>query len=168
MALRDVFQHVTEENIIEKVQLSQHVFQRIRKSLKLEGAPRIAVSSLNPHAGESGRFGREEIDIIRPAVEHAQRLGIDVAGPLPTDTLMPQAVDGAFDSVVAMYHDQGHIALKLLDMYDAVNITLGLPILRTSVAHGTAHDIAWQNLANASGMIQAVRTAAQLAGVNHG
>jgi 4-hydroxythreonine-4-phosphate dehydrogenase len=95
-------------------------------------------------------------------VKKAQAQGLNVVGPLPTDTLMPKAVDGAFDAVVAMYHDQGHIALKLLDMFDAVNITLGLPIVRTSVAHGTAHDIAWQNRAEASGMVQAIQTAVRL------
>ncbi len=162
MALSEVFQHITIANIDEKIRLAHDVFTRIRKAMGLAGAPRIAVAALNPHAGESGRFGFEEQAIIGPAVLKARESHIDVDGPLPTDTLMPKAVEGAYDAVVAMYHDQGHIALKLLDMFDAVNVTLGLPIIRTSVAHGTAHDIAWQNRAEASGMVQAVLTAARL------
>lgn len=162
MALRDVFVHLTIDAIDEKIRLANDVFVRIRKSMGLTGAPRIAVAGLNPHAGESGRFGSEEQTIIAPAVLKARKSQIDVVGPLPVDTLMPKAVDGGFDAVVAMYHDQGHIALKLLDMFDAVNVTLGLPIIRTSVAHGTAHDIAWQNRAESSGMVQAVLTAARL------
>ena len=162
MALSEVFQHITIENVDEKIRLANSVFTRIRKALRLAGVPRIAVAALNPHGGESGRFGSEEQTIIGPAVAAAKEIGIDVVGPLPTDTLMPAAVDGAYDAVVAMYHDQGHIALKLLDMFDAVNVTLGLPIIRTSVAHGTAHDIAWQNKAESSGMVQAILTAARL------
>ncbi len=166
MALREVFEHLTIESIGEKIRLANDVFIRIRRAMQLPGAPRIAVAGLNPHAGESGRFGMEERDIISPAIELARENQIDVVGPLPVDTLMPKAVDGGFDAVVAMYHDQGHIALKLLDMFDAVNVTLGLPIIRTSVAHGTAHDIAWQNRAQSSGMVQAVLTAARLAGTD--
>ncbi len=162
MALREVFEHLTIEAIGEKIQLAHDVFTRIRRSMDLSGAPKIAVAALNPHAGESGRFGSEEQTIIAPAVRRARENHLDVVGPLPVDTLMPKAVDGGFDAVVAMYHDQGHIALKLLDMFDAVNVTLGLPIIRTSVAHGTAHDIAWQNRAESSGLVQAVLTAARL------
>ena len=162
MALREVFEHLTIEAIGEKTQLAHDVFTRIRRSLDLTGVPKIAVAALNPHAGESGRFGSEEQTIIAPAVRRARENHLDVVGPLPVDTLMPKAVDGGFDAVVAMYHDQGHIALKLLDMFDAVNVTLGLPIIRTSVAHGTAHDIAWQNRAESSGLVQAVLTAARL------
>jgi 4-hydroxythreonine-4-phosphate dehydrogenase len=165
MALREVFEHINEPNILEKIGLAQRVFERILRSMNISRSPRIAVAALNPHAGEGGRFGREEMDIIEPAVQRARQNGLDVVGPLPTDTLMPRAVDGAFDAVVAMYHDQGHIALKLLDMFDAVNITLGLPIVRTSVAHGTAHDIAWENRAKASGMVQAIQTAVRLTGM---
>jgi len=162
IALRDVFKHLTIDAIDEKIRLANNVFVRIRKAMNLMGVPRIAVAALNPHGGESGRFGDEEQTIIAPAVAKALKSNVDVVGPFPVDTLMPKAVDGGFDAVVAMYHDQGHIALKLLDMFDAVNVTLGLPIVRTSVAHGTAHDIAWQNKAQASGMVQAVRTAARL------
>lgn len=162
MALRDVFTHLTTVAIEEKIHLAHNAFQRIRTAMKNFDRPKIAVAALNPHGGESGRFGTEEQTVIEPAVRNARAAGIDVVGPLPVDTLMPKAAEGAYDAVVAMYHDQGHIALKLLDMFDAVNITLGLPILRTSVAHGTAHDIAWQNRAEASGMVQAILTAARL------
>lgn len=126
-------------------------------------SPRIAVCALNPHAGEAGLFGDEEQQIIAPAVATQQAAGIDVTGPLPADTLFCRAVGGEFDGVAAMYHDQGHIALKLIGFERAVNITLGLPIVRTSPSHGTAFDIAWQGRARADGMIEALRIAARLA-----
>ena len=119
--------------------------------------------ALNPHAGEEGLFGDEEQRIVAPAVAEAHCAGLQIEGPYPADTLLLRARDGQFDAVVAMYHDQGHIALKLLGMHSAVNITLGLPIVRTSVAHGTAFDLAWQGRAETSGMIEAVRVAAKLA-----
>lgn len=162
MALRDVFSHLTTSAIEDKIHLAHNAFLRIRTAMGNSDSPRIAVAALNPHGGEGGRFGDEEQTLIAPAVSNAVAAGIHAVGPLPVDTLMPKAAAGAFDAVVAMYHDQGHIALKLLDMFDAVNITLGLPILRTSVAHGTAHDIAWQNKAESSGMVQAILTAARL------
>jgi 4-hydroxythreonine-4-phosphate dehydrogenase len=126
--------------------------------------PRIAVCSVNPHGGEGGLFGNEEQAVIRPAVEKGIAEGLWLEGPLPTDTLMVAARDGRFDAVVAMYHDQGHIALKLMGMHRAVNVTLGLPIIRTSVAHGTAFDIAWRRQADTGSMIEAIRVAARLAG----
>ncbi len=159
MALRDVFANLSTSAILEKCHLAQRVMSA---GLGLD-SPRIGVCALNPHGGESGLFGDEESRLIAPAVEHARAVGIDAAGPFPTDTLMVRARDGEFDAIVAMYHDQGHIALKLLGMHRAVNITLGLPIVRTSVAHGTAFDRAWQGTAEASGMVAAIITAAQLA-----
>ena len=125
--------------------------------------PRIGVCALNPHGGEGGLFGDEELSIIRPAVERGLAEGLRLEGPLPVDTLMVRARDGRFDAVVAMYHDQGHIALKLLGMHRAVNVTLGLPIIRTSVAHGTAFDIAWHRQAETGSMIEALRVASRLA-----
>ena len=125
--------------------------------------PRIGVCALNPHAGEGGLFGNEEQTIIRPAVKRGLAEGLKLEGPLPTDTLMVRARDGHFDAIVAMYHDQGHIALKLLGMHRAVNVTLGLPIIRTSVAHGTAFDIAWQRHAETGSMIEAIHVASRLA-----
>ena len=158
MALRDVFAHLSAGAIQAKIRLAEH-------ALKSLGAlrPRIGVLALNPHAGEEGLFGDEEQRYIAPAVEQSRRAGIDARGPLPADTMLVRARQGEFDAVVAMYHDQGHIALKLLDMHRAVNITLGLPIIRTSVAHGTAFDRAWRGTAEVSGVIEAVRVAAQLA-----
>ncbi len=161
-ALRDVFDRITVQSVLEKTRLADHVFRRIRAAQNLPSAPALAVAALNPHAGESGLFGKEESEIIAPAVRAAVDEGIQVVGPLAVDTLFPRLLRGDFDAVVAMYHDQGHIAFKLLDMFDAVNITLGLPIVRTSVAHGTAHDIAWKGCARQTGMIQAILTAARL------
>ncbi|MCH7989182.1 MAG: 4-hydroxythreonine-4-phosphate dehydrogenase PdxA [Planctomycetes bacterium] len=125
--------------------------------------PRIGVCALNPHAGEEGLFGSEESLVIAPAVAAAKKAGLDVRGPLPADTLFRRAVNGEFDGVAAMYHDQGHIAFKLIGFDRAVNVTLGLPIVRTSPSHGTAFDIAWKGTAQADGMIEAIRVAALLA-----
>jgi 4-phospho-D-threonate 3-dehydrogenase / 4-phospho-D-erythronate 3-dehydrogenase len=160
-ALRNVFGQLTEDAILAKARLAHHFMSRLMPSKSFQ--PRIGVCSLNPHGGEGGLFGDEEIAIIRPAVERALAEGLRIDGPLPTDTLMVRARDGRFDAVVAMYHDQGHIALKLLGMHRAVNVTLGLPIIRTSVAHGTAFDIAWQRHAETGSMIEALRVASQLA-----
>ncbi len=124
--------------------------------------PRIAVAGLNPHAGEGGLFGREEIDIIAPAIEAARVEGYDVAGPLPGDTVFMQARQGIFDVVVAQYHDQGLIPVKYLGLDDGVNITLGLPFVRTSPDHGTAFDIAGKGIADPASMIAALRQAARL------
>jgi len=158
-SLRSVFNDLTPESIVTKCRLADGVMRRLGVE-----RPRLAVCALNPHAGENGLFGDEERTIIGPAVETARREGMNVVGPFPTDTLMLRARDGEFDAVVAMYHDQGHIALKLLGMHAAVNITLGLPIVRTSVAHGTAFDRAWQGTARTEGMVAAVEVAAKLCG----
>ncbi len=125
---------------------------------------RIAVCGLNPHAGESGTIGREEIDIIRPAVRSVQDQGFDIDGPLPADTVFHQAVHGTYDAVVAMYHDQGLAPLKLLAFDRGVNITLGLPIVRTSPDHGTAFNIAGKGVADHRSMREAIRTAVLAAG----
>lgn len=125
--------------------------------------PRIAVAALNPHAGEAGLFGSEEEEIIRPAVGRAIAEGCQVEGPLPADTLFHRAAAGQFDAVVAMYHDQGLIPLKLLHYSDAVNVTLGLPIIRTSVDHGTAYDIAGTGTADSSSLKAAIRMAVKMA-----
>jgi 4-phospho-D-threonate 3-dehydrogenase / 4-phospho-D-erythronate 3-dehydrogenase len=160
MALRDVFQHLTSESILSKIELAD----RSLAPLLTDSPPRLAVCALNPHGGEFGLFGDEETRIIEPAVREAQRRGLQCAGPFPTDTLMVRAAAGDFDGVVAMYHDQGHIALKLLGMHRAVNVTLGLPIVRTSVAHGTAFDLAWRGEAQFVGLIEASRVAARMVG----
>ena len=124
--------------------------------------PRIAVAALNPHGGEGGLFGDDETTIVRPAVTALAAAGIDVAGPLPADTLFLRASRGEFDGVVALYHDQGHIPIKLLGMHRAVNITLGLPLVRTSVAHGTGFDIVGTGRADPASMLAAIDAAARL------
>ncbi|MBN3214899.1 MULTISPECIES: D-threonate 4-phosphate dehydrogenase [Pectobacterium] len=125
--------------------------------------PRIAVAGVNPHAGENGLFGDEEIKIVSPSVEAMKAKGIDVYGPCPPDTVYLQAYEGQYDMVVAMYHDQGHIPLKLLGFYDGVNITAGLPFIRTSADHGTAFDIAWTGKAKPESMAISIQLAMQLA-----
>jgi len=125
--------------------------------------PKIGVAALNPHAGEDGQFGDEEQRIISPAILLAQEQGINCCGPFPADTLFLRAAQGEFDGVVAMYHDQGMIPVKLLAFEDAVNVTIGIPIIRTSPAHGTAFDIAGRNLANPAGMKSAVKIAIRMA-----
>lgn len=125
--------------------------------------PVVRVCGLNPHAGEHGLFGSEDADVIAPAVLQAQRNGIQCEGPLPADTLFVAAARGACDLIVAMYHDQGHIPMKLLDFEGTVNVSLGIPILRTSVDHGTAFDIAGKNLASAANMKSALLLAAKMA-----
>lgn len=124
---------------------------------------RIAVAGLNPHSGEHGLFGREEIDEIIPAIEEARALGIDAQGPVPPDSLYLKAYRGGFDAVVAMYHDQGHIPQKLVAFEEAVNVTLGLPIIRASVDHGTAFDIAGRGIADPTNMIKAIAYAERMA-----
>jgi 4-hydroxythreonine-4-phosphate dehydrogenase len=158
MALRDVFRHLSREAVLEKIRLLDGVLVRL-----LERKPRIGVAALNPHASDGGLFGDEEARLIAPAVDDARAEGIDASGPWPCDTLFVRARKGEFDGVVAMYHDQGHIALKLMGGMRAVNISAGLPIVRTSVAHGTAYDIAGKGIADAQSMVEAVRVAARLA-----
>ncbi len=125
--------------------------------------PRIAVAGVNPHAGEHGLFGDEEITIVGPAIEAMKARGITVFGPCPPDTVYLQCYEGQYDIVVAMYHDQGHIPLKLLGFYDGVNITAGLPFIRTSADHGTAFDIAWTGKAKSESMAISIQLAMQLA-----
>jgi len=125
-------------------------------------SPRLAVAGLNPHAGESGVIGSEDDAVLAPAVQRAQQRGVTIAGPIPGDTVFVRAVRGEFDCVVACYHDQGLIPVKLLGFGQAVNVTIGLPIIRTSVDHGTAFDIAGQDKADPGSMIAAVMLAAQM------
>jgi 4-hydroxythreonine-4-phosphate dehydrogenase len=158
MALRDVFRHLDMGAVLDKVRLLDGLQTRL-----LGRRPRLGVAALNPHASDGGLFGDEEERIIRPAVEAARAEGLDVSGPWPSDTLFGRARQGAFDGVVAMYHDQGHIALKLLGGLRAVNISAGLPLVRTSVAHGTAYDIAGRGVADGTSLVEAARVAAQLA-----
>jgi 4-hydroxythreonine-4-phosphate dehydrogenase len=158
MALRDVFTHLSPEAVREKAHLLDRLLRRL-----LDRQPRLGVAALNPHASDGGLFGDEEARLIAPGVAAARGDGLDVTGPWPADTLFVRASAGEFDGVVAMYHDQGHIALKLMGRGRAVNISAGLPIVRTSVAHGTAYDIAGKGVADAGSLVEAVRVATVLA-----
>jgi 4-hydroxythreonine-4-phosphate dehydrogenase len=158
-ALKDVRSKLDQDKILKIITITNHNLKNYFGVKK----PRIAVASLNPHAGESGLFGKEETDIILPAISKAKENGINAAGPFPSDTLFYSASKGAFDAVVCMYHDQGLIPLKLLHFEDGVNITLGLPIIRTSVDHGTAYDIAGKGVANPLSLISAIKTATAMA-----
>lgn len=158
VSLREAIARVKKDRVLRIIELTCAAVARLRPK------PRIAVAGLNPHAGENGLFGREEIEEIRPAVEDAQARGLPVDGPFPPDTLFFQAVQKRrFDAVVCMYHDQGHVPLKLLDFEGGVNVALGLPIIRTSVDHGTAFDIAWKGLASTRSLVAALELAAKLA-----
>ena len=125
--------------------------------------PRLAVAGLNPHAGESGGIGREEIEIVIPAVQALRDQGVQVAGPYPSDTLFPEATRATYDAAICLYHDQALIPVKMLDFWGGVNVTLGLPIVRTSPDHGTAFDIAGRGLARPDSLIAAIQLADQLA-----
>lgn len=158
VSLRDVFAQLSAEAILAKIR----VLDEFLTSL-LGKRPRIAVAGLNPHASDGGLFGDEEARMIRPAVARAREAGIAASGPWPSDTLFVRARQGEFDGVIVMYHDQGHIAMKLLGGLRTVNVTAGLPLIRTSVAHGTAYDIAGRGVADPTSMNEAVRVAARLA-----
>jgi 4-hydroxythreonine-4-phosphate dehydrogenase len=155
---REVPALLTVERILDTIELTAAAMERMRGR-----KPKLLVCGLNPHAGEHGLFGdREEERIIIPAIEAARAKGIDATGPLPPDTAFLPKYRKATDAYVCMYHDQGLIPLKALAFEDAVNVTLGLPIVRTSVDHGTAFDIAWQGTADVSSLVQAVTLAAKL------
>ena len=156
--LAEVPRRLTRERIEEVVGLAHDELPRFGCP-----RPRLAVAGLNPHAGENGLLGEEEELFVRPAVDACRARGITVTGPEPADTLFVRAFRGAFDAVIACYHDQGLIPVKLVAFGQAVNVTLGLPIVRTSVDHGTAYDIAGRGVADPSSMIAAVRLAATLA-----
>ena len=150
--------------------LAERVIRLTSRELPRFGvpAPRLAVAGLNPHAGEHGLFGDEDQEFIVPAIQAACAKGIECSGPHAADTVFLQASRGAYDLVVAMYHDQGHIPMKLLDFEGTVNISLGIPIVRTSVDHGTAFDIAGTNQADPRSMKQAMRMAARMAVARRG
>ena len=154
VSLATAIQRVRKERIIEVSLLAHDILKRAGFE-----DPRIAIAGLNPHAGENGMFGDEEIKEILPAVKELKDMGIDADGPIPPDTVFLKCYKGQYDLVVAMYHDQGHIPLKLMDFDGGVNITCGLPIIRTSVDHGTAFDIAGKNIARPDSLIRAIRIA---------
>jgi 4-hydroxythreonine-4-phosphate dehydrogenase len=157
LSLAEVIGAVTRERVIQTLELTDHEMRRFGIA-----NPRIAVCGLNPHAGEHGLFGEEEIREINPAIEYCRGRGIHVSGAFPADTIFVRAARGEFDVVVACYHDQGLIAVKCLAFGEAVNVTLGLPIIRTSVDHGTAFDIAGRGIADPGSMICAIKLAAKL------
>jgi len=157
VSLRQAIESVTRENVLEVIRLTNEVLPKLRASA------RIAVAGLNPHAGEHGAFGTEEVDAIAPAIEDARVSGINIAGPFPPDTVFMDALKGKFDAVVCMYHDQGHIPMKVLDFEGGINVTLGLPIIRTSVDHGTAFDIAYKGVAFTGSLRDACALAIKLA-----
>lgn len=153
--LADVPACLTRQNIDQTIRLTHDALVN-RFGFR---SPRLAVAGLNPHAGEETLFGREEADTIQPAVRTARNQGMNIQGPLPPDTVFYHALNGKFDAVICMYHDQGLIPFKLVHFEDGVNTTLGLPIIRTSVDHGTAYDIAWKGKADPSSLEQAIRMA---------
>jgi 4-hydroxythreonine-4-phosphate dehydrogenase len=155
--MRSIFDDITTKHVLDKIELTHDIMSQL-----LCKKPRIGVCALNPHAGDGGIFGDEEASIIEPAVKHASQSGITVTGPWPSDTLFRRAKANEFDGIVAMYHDQGHIALKLMSGFHLVNITLGLPIIRTSVAHGTAYDIVEKNCADPYSLLAAIEVACKL------
>ncbi len=170
VALQDVPSRLTPERL-------RHVIELTNKALLGIGIarPKIAIAALNPHAGEGGLFGRQDIEVSQPVIDEMVRQGLDIVGPVPGDTVFVKLRAGQYDAVVAMYHDQGHIPVKLLGFevdpatgkwqeLSGVNITLGLPIIRTSVDHGTAFDIAGKGIANERSMIEAIEYAERLAG----
>ena len=157
-SLRRACDYVTKENVLSRLRLTHHSFKEWGFP-----HPRIGVSALNPHASDGGLLGDEEAEQIAPAVEEARREGIDAQGPIPADTVFNQAIDGLYDVTLAMYHDQGHIPIKVYGFEKSVSVNLGLPFIRTSVDHGTAFDIAGKGVANHESMLEAIRVAVALA-----
>jgi 4-hydroxythreonine-4-phosphate dehydrogenase len=156
-SLKDACDKVKKDFILSRLKLTDDSFRQWGF-----GKPVIGVAALNPHAGESGMFGREEIEEITPAVKEAVSLGIDARGPFPADSIFNRAIKGEFDAVLVMYHDQGHIAVKVHGFEKSVSVALGLPFLRTSVDHGTAFDIAGKGIANSESIEEAIKTAVWL------
>ena len=157
-ALRVACDYVTKENVLAKIELTHSSFREWGFP-----TPRIGIAALNPHASDGGLLGDEEEKQIAPAVEEARTQGIDAVGPVPPDTVFTQAIDGKYDVVLAMYHDQGHIPIKVHDWARSVSVNLGLPFIRTSVDHGTAFDIAGKGVADHESMLEAIRVAVRLA-----
>ena len=158
VSLRDAIGRATTERVLATIEAGNDHLKRIGYA-----RPRIAVAGINPHCGENGLFGTEDVDFIAPAVEQARAKGIEVFGPISADTVYHRAYNGAFDLVVAQYHDQGHIPMKLVAFDTTVNVSLGLPIDRTSVDHGTAFDIAGTGKANHENMLEAIAYGRRLA-----
>ena len=160
LSFREIADAITQEGILEYLPLCDLYLRQL-------GAdnPLMAVAALNPHGGEKGLFGREEMEVIQPAVAKAQAKGLNVRGPVPADSVFHQALEGRYDGVLSLYHDQGHIATKTVDFHGTVSFTMGLKFLRTSVDHGTAFDIAGKGIADAHGMVEAIKAAGEYAQV---
>jgi 4-hydroxythreonine-4-phosphate dehydrogenase len=156
-SLKEACEMVTRDRILSKLKLTDSSFRQWGFE-----HPRLGVAALNPHGSDGGLFGNEEATQIMPAVTEARSLGIDASGPFPADSIFHRAINGEFDAVLAMYHDQGHIAIKVHGFEKSVAVTLGLPFVRTSVDHGTAFDIAGKGIADARSMIEAIKTAVSL------
>jgi len=163
MSLRDAIEKVKKDRVISYTELAWETLNMIKVP-----NPTIAVAGLNPHAGEGGLFGTEDVEEIRPAVDECRAKGINVVGPLPPDTVFTRAKEGEFDLVLAMYHDQGLMVVKLLGFGEAVTLLCGLPIIRTSVGHGTAFDIAGKNIAQHMNLFEAIKVAADMAAMKGG
>lgn len=153
-SLAEAVAYVKQPVLVEKLKLTVESLENWGIS-----SPRVAVAALNPHGGEGGMLGREEIEEIAPAVETCKSLGLDIRGPFPADSIFYRAIAGEFDAVLALYHDQGHIPIKVHNFEESITVTMGIPFIRTSVDHGTAFDIAGRNLADAGGLIQATQAA---------
>ena len=158
LSLRNAIEAISQDGLL-------HLLEHARGVLAMMGIeqPVIGVAGLNPHAGDGGLFGHEEIEVLQPAIAEAQAEGWDVQGPVGADSIFHQALNGRYDAVISLYHDQGHIAAKTYDFNRTVSVTTGLPIIRTSVDHGTAFDIAGQGIADATNMIEAIKVAAFMA-----
>jgi 4-hydroxythreonine-4-phosphate dehydrogenase len=156
-SVKQACDYVTKENVVAKLELTHQFFQAMGFN-----KPRIGVAALNPHAGENGMLGHEETTQLIPAVQEACQRGINATGPIPADTIFLQAIKGQYDAVLCMYHDQGHIAVKLHGFEQSYSVTMGIPFIRTSVDHGTAFDIAGKGLADARSMARSIRMAAML------
>ncbi len=158
VSLLEAITGLRRERIEKVIELGNNIMQKL-----CAGKPRIAVAGVNPHSGENGLFGNEEIKEIIPAINNMKIKGINIDGPIPPDTVFLHAINGKYDLVVAMYHDQGHIPLKLIGFSSGVNLTAGLPFTRTSVDHGTAFEISWQGKANENSMVNAIKLSIKLA-----
>ena len=158
LPLREAIGRVRPERILKVIALTDEALRR----MGIE-EPSIAVAGLNPHAGEHGLFGSEEAEFIEPAIQRANSEGFRVSGPYPGDTVFFRTLQGEFDAAVAMYHDQGHVAVKMLGIWLGVNITLGLPVIRTSVEHGTNFDLAGTGKSDPRSLLEAIRMAASMA-----
>ena len=153
-SLARAVEYVRYGTVLDKLQLMHDTLTRWGMQ-----QPRIALAALNPHGGEGGLLGQEEVEELIPAVAEAQNLGIDVTGPVPADSVFNRAINGEFDVVLALYHDQGHIAIKVHNFHQSTTATLGIPFVRTSVDHGTAFDIAGKGLADPTGLLAAAEAA---------